>query len=134
MIQAFSTHPTIATRYEELIGQAILSYEGGRKTPPSLHRPHGNTKNIGCTKDKHNWHKSEWKRRAGLVRAHLKKHPYARTTDLAEGVGVDMRTMASWCDKFRTSPAEFGIKFQKLNDKKYRYWRAEDKPNFGDMK
>ena len=135
MIQAFSTHPTIATRYEELIGQAILSYEGGRKTPPSLHRPHGNSKNMGTTKKKHTWLQGEWRRRATLVRAYLKKHPGARTTDIAEGVGVEMRAMAAWCDKFRNSDEDYGIRHVKsMETKKYNYWRSEDTPKAGNAK
>lgn len=135
MIQAFSTHPTIATRYEKLIGQAILNYEGGRKSPPSLHRQHGSSKNMGTTKQKHNWLQGEWKRRAAVVRAYLKKHPGARTTDIAEGIGVEMRAMAAWCDKFRNSSEDYGIRYVKnMSTKKYNYWRAEDTPKEGESK
>ena len=135
MIQAFSAHPTIATRYEELIGQAILRYEGGRKGPPSLHRDHGNKKNRGSSDDKFNWLSEEWKRRAKLVRAYLKKHPGARTTDLANGLGIEMRAMAAWCDKFRNAPQDYGIRYVKnMSSKKYNYWRAEDAPKEGEGK
>ena len=135
MIQAFSTHPTIATRYEELIGQAILSYEGGRKKPPSLHRTHGNVKNKGKSKTQHQWLQGEWRRRATLVRAYLKKHPGARTTDIAEGIGEEMRSMAAWCDKFRNSDEDYAIRFVKnMDTKKYNYWRSEDTPKAGEGK
>lgn len=137
MIQAFSTHPSIATQYEDLIGRAMLKMEKGSKwhKDASLARPHGNTNNMGTTRTRHTWLQKEWEKRAKRVRAYLEKNPGARTTDLAEGVGVDMRTMAAWCDKFRRRSSEnFGIKFVMMRDKKYRYWRAEDTPQFGDAK
>ena len=137
MIKAFSTHPSIATQYEDLIGKAMLKMEKGSKwhKDASLARPHGNTKNMGTTKDKHAWRQEEWARRAKRVRAYLEKNPGARTVDLAEGVGVDMRTMAAWCDKFRGSPDTFKIKYVKsMGTKKYNYWRSEDAPKFGDAK
>ena len=137
MIKAFSTHPSIATRYENLIGKAMLKAEKGSKwhRDASLARAHGNKKNFGSTKAKHEWHQKEWEKRTKRVRAYLEKNPGARTTDIAVGVGVEMRTMAAWCDKFRGSPDRFKIKFIKnMSTKKYNYWRAEDTPKFGDAK
>ena len=137
MIAAFNINPAIATKHEAMIGRAMAAAEKGRKMDkaPSKYREHGNTKNIGTTKANHNMMEDEWQSRATLVRTYLKKHPGARTTDIAEGLGINVRTIIHWCDKFRLSPDKYKIKYSKnMATKKYNYWREGDTPKFGDAK
>ena len=136
MIPAFNTR-NISPEIEAMIGKAMLKMEKGKKwhKDASNTRPHGSIKNMGSTKQKYTWLQEEWEKRAERVRAYLEKNPGARTTDLADGIGVEMRTMSDWCCKFRRMSSEnFGIKFVMMGDKKYRYWRMEDTPKFGDAK
>ena len=137
MIPAFNVNPTIATQHEEAIGRAMKKLEAAntKSKAPFRQRSHGNEKNMGTTKIKHNLMQEEWQRRAVLVRAYLEKHPGAGTTDIATGIGVEMKTMNAWGDKFRGSQKEYGIRHVKsMTTKKYNYWRSEDMPKAGDAK
>lgn len=137
MIPAFNVNPTIATQHEEAIGRAMKKLEAAntKSKAPFRCRTHGNEKNMGTTKIKHSLMQAEWHRRAALVREYLKKHPGAGTADMAKGIGVEMKTMNAWGDKFRGPQKEYGIRFVKnMSSKKFNYWRSEDMPKTGEGK
>ena len=135
MIPAFNVHPSIATQHEDAIAHAMWKMEAHRKDKRRVHGSYGNVKNMGSSKKKYAWQQGEWDRRATLVRAFLKKHPGAHSTDIAKDIGIKAHTIGAWCDKFRNAPKDYGIRYIKsMSSKKYKYWRSEDMPKEGEQK
>jgi len=129
MIPVFKLNAAIATKHEEAIARLMWKMEAGKKKKPTLHREHGNATNMGSSEKTHEWLKKEWKRRAKMVRAHLKKHPGARTIDIANGIDVKVKTVKYWCNKFRNSDDDYGIGYvRNARNNNFNYWRAEDMP------